>query len=332
MNEEEIPAPISRHISLLWISIPAIVLVICGVGIYFSWKHWQFRIRTESENQQAILERIDTLQHVTDQSRETQRTTQQTLQDIGKADRALRDQLLELEQRHALLEQHVNDLSKRETNRLGELRQNEAESLLRIGQERLTVADDLDGARRAYALAAETLQNSDTVDTVAIQQVLNQERHALDRLRTLPVQALHSALDAFADKVDHLSVHDPHAHQQHSHPAPWWQRFLTPIFRIERTDGAIPLHAVDRFRLKDAITMELTVARLAIERHDVRGFQSALQRVDASVRRLWPPSPSRTDALTTLHQLQHEPLSLHIPELGKTLALLQSQRLGHQSE
>ena len=332
MNEEEIPAPISRHISLLWISIPAIVLVICGIGIYFSWKNWQFRIRTESENQQAILERIDTLQHATDQSRQTERTTQQTLQDIGKADRALRDELLGLEQRHALLEQHVNDLSKRETYRLGELHQSEAESLLRIGQERLTVADDLDGARRAYALAAQTLQNNDSVDTVAIQRVLNEERRALDRLRTLPVQALHTALDAFADKIDHLPVHDPHEHQQQSRSAPWWQRFFAPILRIERTDGAIPLHAVDRLRLNDAITMELTIARLAIERHDVRGFQSALQRVDASVRRLWPSSPSRTDALTTLHQLQHAPLSLHIPELGKTLAQLQSQRRGQQPE
>ena len=334
MNEEDIRPPMSRprHISLLWILLPAVVIVICGVGIYFSWQNWQSRRRIDSENQQTLLQRMDSFQHSIDQLRSQQLTAQQTLQDFGSTDRVLRDELLGLEQRHALLEQHVDELSKRQANSFDQMRQSEAESLLRIGQQRLTVVGDLNGARQAYALAAQALENIDTPGILTVQQLLNQERRDLDQLQTLPAQKLEAALDALAKRIDSLPVQDNHEEQIASAHDPWWKRILTPLVRIERTDGSIPLLAADRLRLKEAISLEWPVARIAIERQDVDEYQRTLGRIDASVRRLWPPSAPRETALTLLMQLQHAPLNAHLPQLGATLAQLHSQHLGREQK
>lgn len=334
MNEEDIPSPIPRprHISLLWILLPATVVIICGIGLYFSWQNWQSHRRIELENQQTLLQRIDSLQHNIDQIRSKQLTTQQTLQDFGSTDRVLRDELLGLQQHQALLEQHVDELSKRQTNSFGQLHQSEAESLLRIGQQQLTVAGDLNGARQAYALAAQALENIDTPGILTVQQLLNQERRELDQLQALPAQKLESALDALAKRIDLLPIQEVHEKQIISPHDPWWKRMLAPLVRIERTDGSLPLLASDRQRLKEAITLEWAIARIAIERHDRSEYQRTLARIEASVRRLWPPSASRETALTQLMQLQHEPLNAHLPELGTTLAQLHSLHLEREQK
>ena len=68
------------------------------------------------------------------------------------------------------------------------LRLDEIELLLGIGQQRLRLDDDIDGARRALALAAPLLDGLDDPAYLNLRQALAQEQAALQALGMNPVE------------------------------------------------------------------------------------------------------------------------------------------------
>ena len=98
----------------------------------------------------------------------------------------LRDELLGIGQRAALLEDSVAKLADPERHGAQALRLDEVELLLSQGQQRLQIAGDLDGARRAYALAGGVLDGIDDPAYLSLRQALAQERAALDALGADP--------------------------------------------------------------------------------------------------------------------------------------------------
>src|SRR5690606_23763996 len=82
------------------------------------------------------------------------------------------------------------------------LRLDEAELLLVVGAQRLQLAGDLEGARRAYALAAGVLEDIDTPAVLDLRQALAQERAELDALEADPKVLALQQLDAFAAALD----------------------------------------------------------------------------------------------------------------------------------
>ena len=84
----------------------------------------------------------------------------------------------------------------------------------------------------------------------------------------------------------------------------------------------------ERVAATDALQIELSLARAALERGDTQGWQLALQRVDGWLLRLWPDSPQRRSQRHKLAELRGVDLRIALPELGSTLQQLRAMREG----
>jgi uroporphyrin-3 C-methyltransferase len=253
------------------------------------------------------------------------RSHSQRLQQADATNRVLRDELLGMSQRAALLEEQVAKLA--DANRSGAqaLRLDEAELLLTLGQQRLLLAADLDGARRAYALAAGVLARVDTPGALNLRQALAQERAALEALQADPRRQALARLDALIAQLPAAGAPVRHASAATA-GAPWWERVLTRLVSVRRDEAPIALSAADREAADVALQLEWALARTAIERRDADGLRSALTRADGWLLQLWPPSPQRQSVRDGLLALRKAPLGVDIPTLGSTLQQLRALR------
>ncbi|KRG46897.1 hypothetical protein ARC20_04310 [Stenotrophomonas panacihumi] len=318
------PLPTRRR-PLLWLSL--LVLVVLALAAGFGWREWQSRLAAQQQDEDARVQRWTALEQNMDALRRDQRAANQRLQDAAATNRILRDEMLGLSQRGALLEETVERLADTERHGAQALRLDEVELLLNQGEQRLAIAGDLDGARRAYALAAGTLQGIDDPAYLNLRQALVQERNALDALGPGPRQRLARELDVFISRLQALPHH---VDNEGDAASPWWQRALSPLVRIQPSNGTL-IAASERRSAEDALQIEVSLARAALERGDAQGFAQALRRLDTWLVRLWPDSPALRAQRRALADLGKAPLRPDMPELGSTLRQLQAMREGRQA-
>jgi uroporphyrin-3 C-methyltransferase len=259
--------------------------------------------------------------------RRDQRSTSQRVQDAAATNRVLRDEMLGLSQRSALLEDNLAKLADSTRHGAQALQLEETELLLGQAAQRLAYADDVEGAKRLYALAASTLADVPGNDYLNVRQALMQERNAVDalgpgvRVSTAAQLATFSkALERLPQQVDAV----PGAEAA----TPWWHQVLAPFVTITPTHTQGPLTDAERVTGWDALQLELTLARAAVERGDQPGFTHAVDRVALWLPRLWPDSPALRERRAELQQLRMRVLQPALPELGSTLQQLRSMRDG----
>lgn len=300
------------------------VLALAAVLGWRGWVWWQARSVHEQAVATGTVERLDALAGRVDALRRDQRAQLQRLQQADATNRVLRDELLGIGQRAALLEGSLARLADPDRHGAQALRLDETELLLVLGEQRLLIAGDLDGARRAYALASGVLDGVDDPAYLSLRQVLVQERAALDALGTEPRAAALARLDAFAQQ---LRMQPPPADVDAvAANAPWWRRAFGGLVQVQPTDRAIAAHGSDRRQAELGLQIELSLARAAAERRDVDGFRQALGRADLWLTRLWPDSPALRQQRNRLQALAASPLSLSLPTLGSTLQQLRQLR------
>ena len=300
-----------------------LLLALVAVGGGF-WYSDQQRAKRERASAIEAAQRLEALESRLDRLRGDVRGHSQRLQQADATNRVLRDELLGMNQRAALIEGNLAKLA--DANRQGAqaLRLDEAELLLTLGQQRLQLAADLDGARRAYALAAGVLDGVDSPGFLNLRQTLTQERAALDALNADPRRTALQRLDALAATLPDPAVL-PRAPAPSAN-APWWDRVLARLVSVRRTDAPTALASDDRSAGDIALQLELTLARTAIERRDAAALRAALGRADAWLLRLWPASAQRRALQNELKILRDAPLTLDIPTLGSTLEQMRAQR------
>lgn len=314
------PPRASRRGGWVWL---VLLLAIACIG---GWLWYSGEQRAERERLAEIesAQRLEGLASRVDGLRRDVGGHSQRLQQADATNRVLRDELLGMGQRAALLEEQVAKLA--DANRRGAqaLRLDEVELLLTLGQQRLQLAADLDGARRAYALAAGVLDGVDSPGSLNLRQTLAQERTALDALSADPRRAALQRLDRVTASLPDTAA------MVRAAPAgddtPWWDRVLTRLVSVRRDDTPVALAGGDRDVGEVALQLEFALARTAIERRDDVAMHAALQRADAWLLRLWPASPQRAALRTELEALGKTPLALDVPTLGSTLAQLRAQR------
>src|SRR5690606_16346745 len=175
----DLPAPRLPRTRLL---VALVVLPVLALAGFLAWRGWQARQAEAQARAAEEARQLDTLLQRLDTLRGDLRAQGRMLQDAVSANRVLRDEVLGLGQRNALLEETVARLAASSRAGSQAARLDEAELLLVLGEQRLRIAGDAEGARRAYALAAGLLEGLDDPDLLNLRQTLAGERAALDAL------------------------------------------------------------------------------------------------------------------------------------------------------
>jgi uroporphyrin-3 C-methyltransferase len=169
----------------------------------------------------------------------------------------LRDEMLGLSQRSALLEENLAKLADSANQGRQAVQRDEAELLLTQAAQRLNYADDVEGARRLYAQAATALADLPDSDGLNLRQALVQERDALDALGSRPARAVAAAPGCCGQGTAGPAFAD-HRHDRSAPPPPWWQATLAPFVDITPSRQNGPLTAAEQRNADDALQLELT--------------------------------------------------------------------------
>ncbi|MEO6365593.1 MAG: uroporphyrinogen-III C-methyltransferase [Luteimonas sp.] len=320
MNQPAAPSPPPRRApAVLWL---VVLLVLCFTG-WRGWHWWQARTAATQAELSGNAQHLLAMESRIDALRRDQRTQGQRLQTADATNRVLRDELLGISQRAALLEDSVSRLADPDHTGVQALRLDEVELLLTTAAQRLAWASDLDGARRAYALAAGLLDGINDPAYLNLRQTLAQERAAVDALGVDPRSAAIGRLEAFSDTLDALP-RTSRADQRRA--MSWWRRAFSRVVDVRPSNRGVIVESADRNTGLTALQIELTLARAALERRDAAGFRAALQRVDAWLTRLWPDSAQQRAHRAALRALQATPLTLRLTTLGSSLQQLRALR------
>lgn len=259
--------------------------------------------------------------------RRSQNNLEQRLTDTTARTGLLRDEVLGVGQRAAILEDNLRELSAQSGGGGETLRLDEVELLLGLAQARLDVAGDLAGAIRATAMARDSLTPLTDPQYISLRQTIGQE---LSALRALPADPrVHAAgeLDAVQATLPRLASRAPGAPLPRPAAATsGWQRVLDAVVQVRPSGTQDLVSPADRATAEAALGLELALARLALERRDEPGFRAALQRIDDWMARLY----ARDERLETLRQrlaaLSTQPLTPDLPARGAALQQLRDLR------
>jgi uroporphyrin-3 C-methyltransferase len=300
-----------------------LALLVLAALAFAGWRGWSAWSARDAAMQRTFAEQADALDQRLDALRGEQRAQSLRLQQDEATNRVLREEVIGLGQRSALVEQTVEKLADPDRHGAQALLLDETALLLASGQQRLQLAGDLDGARRAYAIAASLLARVDDPKLLDLRQTLLQERAALDALGADPRATALRELAGFAAA---LPAGDDATTSIDDANAPWWRRLLARVVRVQPSDGAIATDPVDRRNARTGLELEISLARAAAERRDAVAWREALDRANAWLHRLWPDSPRRRAQDAKLRALRGMPLVVSMPVLGSTLQQLQALR------
>lgn len=305
-------------------------LVLLALLVALGWRGWQWWQARESHRAaaanaasaqwQALDERLDAL-------RNDQRAQAQRIAQAEAGNRIVREEVLGIGQRTALLQDDVDKLAGPAREGANALRLAEVELLLAQGAQRLRLAGDLDAAREAYALAAGLLGGVEDPSLLDVRQALAQERAALDALGADPRSTALARLDAFVASLQPPGGTPAAAGGANAADRTWWRRALARMVQVRPSDRSVAASPGERAAGYAALQLELTLARSAAERRDEAAWDAALQRADGWLARLWPSGATGAgERRAELARLRALPLRLDVPALGSTLRLLQSRR------
>ena len=317
------PGPPARHRAAWRIVLAVLVLALVAVAA-LAWQGQDERRQAQALAAAADRQRLAALEERVDALRRDQRAQTARLQQAEATNRLLREELIGLGQRAALVEESVRRLANPEFDAARALRLDEVELLLAQGQQRLLLSGDAESARRAYALAAQLLDDIADPAWFDLRQALAQERAALEALGDDPRAAAAGRLEAFAAALPTL----PREPVAEPRPVPWWSQAMARLVEVRPSADAVAVDPADRAAAMAALQLELTLAQAAIARGDRPAHRATLARIDAWLLRLWPPSEPRARQRQALQALGEQPLALELPTLGSTLAQLRQQRGG----
>lgn len=315
-DSEQLPRPRRRPWG--WV-FGLLVLVALAAAGWYGWQRWQ---AWRTQQQDAAREQISALEERLEALRQDQRAQGERLQDAAATNRVLRDEVLGLSQRGALLEDSVAKLADSTRQGAAALRLDQTELELHLAAQRLSIAGDVAGAREAYALAADTLEGVDDPRLLNVKQALEQERAAVLRLGAGPhaqVEVRLTRASQALSKLPQKVVDDPATR-------PAWQRILAPVIDVRPSGSHVAVAPAQRAAFENALQLELTLARAALERNDRPAFQASVQRAASWLPRLWPNSPQADALEKEFSQIAALPLQPALPELGSTLTQLQAFR------
>lgn len=309
----------------LW-ALLLITAVLAGVLLW-----WQFGPRTGTPgagvdlSPQALDARLLQAEAALGKLQRGQASVQQVLSDNRSRTNLLRDELLGVSQRSALLEDSMQELASARREGAEALRLDEAELLLTLAAQRLQLAGDVPAAIRATELADGVLATLRDPALLGLRQSLAQELAALRAMPRDPTRVAAGELDVLEAMLPRLAATGPAlpAHRARASGGTGLQRLLDALVQVRPSGEQDLLTPTDRSAGEAGLALELALARTALERRDATGFKASLSRIDNWLRRLYADSPLLRERREHLKRLGTQPLGLDLPVAGSTLEQLQ---------
>lgn len=311
-----------RFSRALFLALPLLIIVV-GVG----W--WASRpapaVVVDPLSNVALDQRLLVVEQSLAALVRGQSRSEQRLADLEARSRVQRDELLGWGQRTALLEDSLQQAANAPQTAPGtRLRLDEVDLLLSFAEARIALAGDVEGARRAYALADGLLSALTAPQFVNLRQSLAQEQAALAALppdSRLAALATVEALEGGLAELESQPALPPAAPA-----ASPFNKLVDALVDIRPAGEQDLIAPADRQRGEAALRLELSLARVAIERRDEATLAAAANRAKDWMRRLYAGGPALDAALQSLDRLAGTTLTVATPVLGTTLQQLRAQR------
>ncbi len=309
-----------------------LLVAVLAAGGYGAWRGWLALRPALDEGPDLSPEALDARLLAAEQAlvslRRTHQGLDQRLTDTTARTGLLRDEVLGVGQRAAILEDSLRDLTAQAGEGREALRLDEVELLLSLAQARLAVAGDLDGAVRATVLARDTLEQLTAPQYISLRQTLGQELAALRALPTDPRLQAVAELDALQLSLPNLASRAPGAVSASAPAGSAWQRLLDSVVQVRPSSTQDLIAPADRASGEAALELELALTRSALDRRDQAGFRSGLGRMDAWLQRLYAEDDALRERRQRLAALAELTLAPELPLQGASLQQLRDLRRG----
>lgn len=320
------PAPRRAFGALGWL----LVLAVLAAGSYGAWRAWHLVAPAAEEGPDLSPEALDARLLEAEQAitalRRTQQNMDQRLTDTTARTGLLRDEVLGMGQRAAILEDSLRELSAQAGEGREALRLDEAELLLSLAQSRLGIGGDLAGAIHATALAREVLEPMTDPQYINLRQTLGQELAALRALPADPRTQAAAELDALEALMPRLASRAPGAPAAVGGQRPGWQRLVDAVVQVRPSSSQDLISPSDRATGEAALGLDLALARTALDRRDETAFRASLVRVDGWLQRLYANDATLRERRERLAALGKLALVPDLPMQGASLQQLRDLR------
>ena len=285
----------------------------------------QADMRTQA---QALNERLQSFERALEQVREGQQRLVQRMDGSNATNQVLREEILGMGERAALLEDAVARLAQSRMSGDTVLRLNEAEFLLSMGTERLSLYGDVPSAIQALSLAEGTLAGLDDPALATLRQTLTQELIQLRELPSDPRPRLRAELAVMAGQLAALPVSRGDAVELVTPQDSRFKQLLGQLVTVRRVDPQTTLLGPAQSQAaRTAIALQIDLAQAALARPDEEAFRAALDRIEQGSATLFD---TKADAVVRwfarLTALRQADLSPELPALGATLRELRGLR------
>ena len=300
-----------------------VALVLSAAAILFALWLYFFALSKAQAEIHSLQAKVQTGETELVQVQSTRRSNDQRVIDMSARQGVLRDELLAQAQRLALIESAVQEQEDIRQEGHRQLRLDEVELLLVIAKARLELAGDQSSALKAYRLAEQVLLGLNEPNLLNLHQSLQQEIEAIESLPADPRVQANQYLDELQVFIDHHS--EPAKRQSTSSPEQsLFDKLLHRLVQVRDRQALELIAPQDRHHAQIAATLEIGLARTAMERRDLVALQQALNRLQQWLPRLIGDTDELKNAQTRITELETLNFEQSDPVVGGTLKLLKS--------
>ncbi|MBO9661379.1 uroporphyrinogen-III C-methyltransferase [Dokdonella sp.] len=304
--------------------VALIALAAAGGALWFAYSLKQGQADAQAALRGDLQARVDELARGAEQRKREFDALKARLADADGVNKSVREELLGLGERSRHLEDAVANLAEQRMSGRDALAMNEAEFLLQLAQERLTLFHDAQAAIAAYRLADSALAAAEDPVFASVRQSIGAERQALEASKPAEVQATLTALERLRGQLPALAKQT--AATTDTAPTSRWQGFLSQFVRVSHS-GDEANAARDVGLTRSLTALDLREAEAALLAGDAGGYAAALERARGGLAAGFDADAAPTkEALAELDRLLKQPLAPALPELGTALKELRNLR------
>lgn len=323
----------------------ALVLALISISVagMLWWQYRQFYVALDQTDSDTAL----SLERV----RAEQRVLADKLEDAGKdvdllreLNSSLGERVDALPSRLVEIEQRLDTVQGGSFDARATMLRAEAEYYLTVANTELALAGNWEGAITALELADGRLAEIANPTLAPVREAIAGELLALRSVRLPDVEGTVFSLGRLAGRVDSLPLRADFPAEltrevvEEPEPEPGFARLwlavkrtLLGLVRIERRDEPVPpvLSAAERVLVRQALAVELELARISVLRGQTQAFQSAIDRALAILQQSFATDSGDVDgAAMLLREMRNIVIDPPRPDLTGSLSLLRGQSAG----